>query len=56
MANANAKDCISNDPAMQQYFNTLPEFVQETIKQSSIQPQNKEELQKCAENLMKKNG
>lgn len=56
MPKASASDCISNDPAMQQYFNSLPEFVQETIKQSSIQPQNKEELQKCAENLMKKNG
>lgn len=51
-----AGDSISKDPAMQQYFDTLPAFVQETIKLCSIQPQSKAELQQCAEHLMNKNG
>ena len=39
---------------MQQYFNTLPKYVQENIKQSSVQPQNLQELQQCADNLMRR--
>jgi len=36
------------------YFNTLPKYVQENIKQSSVQPQNLQELQQCADNLMRR--
>lgn len=39
---------------MQQYFNTLPIFVQETIKQSNSKIGSTEDLKKCAENLMKR--
>ena len=35
------------------YFQTLPTYVQETIKQSGIDINSEEELRKCAEKLMK---
>lgn len=38
-----------------QYFKTLPTYVQETIKQSGIDINSEEELRKCAEKLMKTN-
>lgn len=50
-------DFVSNmqySPDMQQYFNTLPGIVQETIKQSNQNISSLEDLKKCAENLMKK--
>lgn len=36
---------------MQQYFHTLPAYVQETIHQSGIMVSSLAELQKCAENM-----
>ncbi len=44
---------IENDPAMQQYFNSLPPYVQENIKQAGTDIRNLEELRSCAENLMR---
>lgn len=44
---------IENDPAMQQYFNALPPYVQENIKQAGTDICSLEELQRCAENLMR---
>lgn len=38
---------------MQQYFDSLPVYVQETIKQTSIEFKNKQELAQCAQNMMK---
>ena len=35
-----------------QYFQSLPVFVQETIKQSGIQINSEDELKKCTEKLM----
>ncbi len=37
-----------------QYFQSLPSFVQESIKQGGPQIKSEEDLRKCAENLMKK--
>ena len=34
------------------YFNSLPAYVQETIKQSGIKICSEEELRQCAQNLM----
>lgn len=50
----NQKDPINNDPAMKQYFNTLPTFVQETIRQSGLIPADLQALKQAADNLMKK--
>ena len=41
------------DQEMQQYFDSLPVYVQETIKQISIEFKNKQELAQCAQNMMK---
>lgn len=41
------------DPAMQQYFNGLPTYVQESIKQSGVQLYTLAQLQKMADNLTK---
>ena len=38
-----------------QYFQSLPSYVQETIKQSGITIDSEEELRRCAEKLMKEN-
>lgn len=35
------------------YFKTLPAYVQETIKQSSMDINSEEELRRCAEKLMR---
>ncbi|RPF42195.1 hypothetical protein EDD70_2534 [Hydrogenoanaerobacterium saccharovorans] len=43
------------DEAMQQYFSSLPPFVQENIMQCNPNVQNVEELRQCAENLMNSN-
>lgn len=37
-----------------QYFQSLPAYVQETIKQSGVNISSEEELRNCAENLQKK--
>lgn len=47
-------DCF-NDPQMQQYFSSLPMYVQETIKQSAVKITTENELRKFAENLMGSN-
>lgn len=39
---------------MQQYFNTLPAYVQETLYQSGMMLSNIEELQSYAETMMNK--
>ena len=36
---------------MQQYFDTLPAYVQETLYQSGVSVSTKEELMRCAENM-----
>lgn len=46
----------SFDQEMQQYFDTLPPYVQETIKQTSVELTNKQELVQCAQNMMKNGG
>ncbi len=48
-------ECFEN-PQMQQYFSSLPVYVQETIKQSAPKITNEDELRKFAENLMQSNG
>lgn len=37
------------------YFQALPIYVQETIKQSGVNINSEEELRNCAEKLMKNN-
>ena len=56
MANQPKQNPICSNPEMKQYFNTLPEFVQETITQSGAQMDTLRDLKSCAENLMKKQG
>ena len=36
---------------MQQYFDTLPAYVQETLHQSGVSVSSKEELERCVENM-----
>lgn len=45
------KNGMEQDAAMQQYFSSLPIYVQETIKQSGVCPQSVEELRQCAQHL-----
>lgn len=42
-----------NNPEMDSYFNTLPKYIQETIKQSAGEIKDQEELRNLAENLMR---
>lgn len=44
------------DQEMQQYFNTLPVYVQETIKQTGVELKSIEELVSCAESMMENGG
>ncbi|MCI8623445.1 MAG: hypothetical protein HFG26_07250 [Provencibacterium sp.] len=44
---------IENDPAMKQYFDSLPPYVQENIKQAGSDICSLEELKSCAQNLMR---
>ncbi len=44
-------DFLADSPEMQQYFNSLPAIVQETLTQSHMKIHSLEELKKCAENL-----
>ncbi len=37
-----------------QYFMSLPAYIQETIKQSGVEIYSEEELRSCVENIMKK--
>lgn len=41
---------------MQQYFSTLPDFVQESIIQSGVKYNSLPELQSAADRLMQSNG
>ncbi|HHW46359.1 MAG TPA: hypothetical protein GXX17_05545 [Clostridiales bacterium] len=43
----------NNTEEMNAYFNSLPKYVQETIKQSAGEIKDQEELKKLAENLMR---
>lgn len=45
-------DICKFSPEMQQYFSSLPIFVQETIKQSNSKIDCMEELKSCAENML----
>ncbi|MBC8569316.1 hypothetical protein [Zongyangia hominis] len=47
----NQQNPLENDPQMQQYFDTLPKYVQENIKQSGAKFCSLAELQQCAANL-----
>lgn len=42
------------DPAMKQYFDTLPTSVQETIVQSGVEVNSVEQLKQCAEHFSRK--
>ena len=42
------------DPAMQRYFNGLPAYVHESIKQSGVQLYTLAQLEKMAQNLTDK--
>lgn len=46
----------TQDPAMKQYFDTLPAGVQEMILQSGAEVNSLDQLKQCAEHLMQKNG
>lgn len=48
---SNFKESIETN----QYFQTLPSYVQETIKQSNINIQSENELKQIAEKLMQDN-
>lgn len=43
---------FQNDPAMQDYFNTLPVLVQESIKQSGAELNNLQEMKDFAAKLL----
>ncbi|BCI60273.1 hypothetical protein [Solibaculum mannosilyticum] len=53
MSNSTFGNVQCENSAMQQYFMSLPTYIQETIKQSGAQITTQEELRQCAENLMK---
>lgn len=44
-----------NNPQIKQSFENLPTFIQETVKQTGVQIQSAQQLDQCAQNLMKKN-
>ena len=48
-----SSDAFAQNPSMQQYFMSLPPYIQESIKQTGIDMKSEDELRKCAENLMK---
>lgn len=37
-----------------EYFETLPRFVKESIMQSGVEIQNKEDLERCAKNILER--
>lgn len=43
------------DPHMQQYFSSLPPYVQETITQSAVEFSDAQSMKQFAENLTRKN-
>lgn len=56
MAQNTNQSPVCKNQEMQQYFNTLPQFVQETLTQSGPEMNTLQDLKCCAENLMKKQG
>lgn len=54
ISEVNAMPQKENDPQIKQSFETLPAFVQETVKQSGVQIQSAQQLEQCAQNLTKK--
>lgn len=48
-------DCdFQNNPAMQQYFQSLPAYIQESIKQSGVDLKNEQELRDFVDHLNQK--
>lgn len=43
-----------DDPQIQQYFETLPAFIQDSIMQSGIIITSVEQLKSCAEHIVEK--
>ncbi len=55
MANSNPQNTpLTQDPEIQQCFRSLPAYIQETIHQSGVTITSKQQLQQCADHLMKK--
>jgi hypothetical protein len=42
------------EPEMGEYFDSLPDSIKQSIKESNVKINSLEELKKCAENLMNK--
>ena len=53
---ANQQPIPTQEPAMKQYFDTLPVSVQETIMQSGVEVNSLDQLKQCAQHFMQKNG
>lgn len=47
-------NCFFKNIDTNKYFQSLPPFVQESIKQSSPQIKSEDDLRKCAKNLLNK--
>lgn len=47
-------DILTNNPEIKQYMNTLPAFVQESIRQSGLQVTSKEQLEQCVSHVLTK--
>ncbi len=45
---------LEENPALKQYFDSLPPFIQETIMQSGVCIENEEQLRQCARQLTQK--
>ena len=54
-ANANANTNNNANAQVNQYFNTLPAFIQENIKQTGVQFNSVQELQQVANQLLSQN-
>ena len=54
-ANANANTNNNVNAQVNQYFNTLPAFIQENIKQTGVQFNSVQELQQVANQMLSQN-
>ena len=54
-ANANANTNNNANAQVNQYFNTLPAFIQENIKQTGVQFNSVQELQQVANQMLSQN-
>ena len=54
-ANANANTNNNANAQVNQYFNTLPAFIQENIKQTGVQFNSVQELQQVANKMISQN-